>query len=154
MIMKKLFILVLIALSFVFSGCYIDYSEYFSASQEIEQVKLIEVYYIEDYIDETSTDDLSNPIHTVEQSHYADFILDLETLYFEDGVIIFPLMAQDPNFYHHGYAVKILYLDDSYDLVSQVFRSYSTYNDTTHHFGQCDKDIFLSIIEKYCNIAI
>ena len=152
--MKKLFVIVSIAISFVFSGCYIDYSEYFSASQEAEQVKLIEVYYIEDYMDETSTDDLSNPIHTVEQSSYVDFISDLETLYFKDGVIIFPLMAQDPNIYHHGYAVKILYLDSSYDLISQGFRSYSTNDDTTHRYGQCDQNAFLSIIQKYCNIEI
>ncbi len=153
MIMKKLFIIVLIALSCVFSGCFVDYSEYFSATQEIEQVKLIEIYYI-DSTGDASDDELSNPIHTVEQTHYADFILDLETLYFTDGVLVFPPVVQDPNFDHYGYAVKILYLDNSYDLVSQSYRTYTTSERTTHDLGHCDENAFLSIIEKYCDIEI
>lgn len=44
--MKKIFIIILILYSFIISGCYIDYSEYFSTSQDIEQVQLIELYYI------------------------------------------------------------------------------------------------------------
>lgn len=151
--MKKLFVILLIVLSLFFSGCIIDFSEYFSTSQNIEQVELIEIYYIEDYIDE-NTDNLSNPIYTVEQSHYEDFVLDLETLYFKDGVIIFPPIPQDPNLYHYGYIIKILYFDNSYDLISQGFRSYFKNGDTTHSVGYCDGNAFLSILQKYCDIEI
>ena len=155
MIMKKLFVILLIVLSLFFSSCSIDYSEYFSASKEIEQVKLIEIYFFEEPTYDTSSDSLPNPIQIVEQSHYSNFVLDLATLYFKDGVIIFPPIPQDPCTYHHGYAVKILYLDNSYDLVSISFRSYnSTNNDSTVHYGHCDGNAFLSILQKYCDIEI
>ena len=148
--MKKLcFVFLILAISFSFTSCILDRSEYFAASQDPDQIECVNIYYVESLSDESPA---GEPLDQAKSDDYADLIKNLETLYYEYGVLIIPPVPQDPNFNHYGYLIEIQYKNGNSDLLSRYHVTYLNNDKNGAIFGQCDKEAFHSIIEKYTDI--
>lgn len=149
--MKKIYsTLLTIIVLFLLTSCVVERNEYYSPSQSTDQIKSISIHYATH--DTTSGLKLGDTLATIDSNEYESFCEELKTLLYTHGIIVFPPVAQDPNFYHHGYLINIEYTNGGYDRLTQDLRSWENGDQSGAGIGYCDEEDFYNIIEKYTHL--
>ena len=151
--MKKLLSLLIAVVSmFAFSGC-LRFEDSFVASQAVEQVAYIKVYYVEEA--QTELERFPEPMETLEETEFEALIQDIEELTYEITMLLIA-PAPSPNFAYDGYVVEIKYKDGGYDLVSSELRDsfFASGEFIKRMVGtHCDREIWISTLQKYVEIS-
>ena len=151
--MKKLLSLLIAVVSmFAFSGC-LRFEDSFVASQSVEQVSYINVYYLEER--QYELEEFPEPIETLEETEFEPLIQDIEELTYAIAILLIA-PAPSPDFSYDGYVVEIKYKDGGYDLVSSELReSFFASGELIKRMvgTHCDREIWLSTLQKYVEIS-
>ena len=151
--MKKILTAIVCCMALcIFSGCITVPVGAEKIAASPEEIVSIEVYYFEDAIyredgqwmkysyqdgEEIRTSYEAEPIASVKQEDYAQFIADYEELPFTMTFIIFA--AMDPSWYYMGYVVKVTTEDTYYLYTSQAGGS----------MAYCKDEIWEEFLKKY-----
>ena len=150
--MKKLLSLLIAVVSmFAFSGC-LRFEDSFVASQSVEQVSYINVYYLEER--QYELEGFPEPIETLEETEFEPLIQDIEELTYAIAILLIA-PAPSPDFSYDGYVVEIKYKDGGYDLVSSGIReAFSADGELIESEFQtiCEEELWLSTLQKYVDI--
>ncbi|MBE6532824.1 MAG: hypothetical protein E7676_04880 [Ruminococcaceae bacterium] len=148
--MKKMLAMALVISTLLLTGC-ATHLNTFKLHDTVDNISSIEIYYInpsyEKYI--FDIDESFEPIKIVGPELYTEIANDLEMLVYKDVVPIF--IPSDPNFDLFGFVIKVKYMSNVYQLVSNSGTVY-TYDDSgwvDDFYGCVEQETWNELIIKY-----
>ena len=115
---------------------------------EADKVSSIAIYELnEDSVE--VIDETIEPYRMIKESEYSGFLNGIESLPFENEIILLPIPL-DYDFSYYGYVVKIVYDDGAYEIISAngVQEQVDTVGENKYTHYSCDKMVWFKYISQ------
>ena len=110
------FLVIIVACNLI--GCIpVITDEYYEIYQEIDQIKSIALFELNDEEDAKVNELKETPLAEIAEEDFASLVSDLEGMYSKTGFYI-TIAAQDPSFYFDKYVIRIDYMNGDQEFVS------------------------------------
>ena len=118
MLKKTVVVLLVIVLLCGLAGCIpVITDEYYEIYQEIDQIKSIALFELNDEEDAQTNELKETPLVEIAEEDFASLVADLEGMYSKTGFYI-TIAAQDPSFFFDKYVIRIDYMNGDQEFVS------------------------------------
>ena len=118
MFKKTMIVFLVIIVACNLMGCIpVITDEYYEIYQEIDQIKSIALFELNDEEDAKVNELKETPLAEIAEEDFASLVSDLEGMYSKTGFYI-TIAAQDPSFYFDKYVIRIDYMNGDQEFVS------------------------------------